>query len=155
MSRLFAGTALAALLFLCVAPAGAQTNAPTFSKDYLVTGDYLVANVGLKGTGGRDGFTTRDLEIAASAIPDGAEPIAAFLYWATVVTQNDKASALVGAKFRGFEITKVSKVLNPLGIGIHAVKQRIDQGETGLDAAEFHDKSSVSRKMTEGPGRPP
>src|SRR5829696_7648130 len=98
MSRLSAGMAMAALLFFCVPPAGAQTNAPTFSKDYLVTGDYLVAGIGLKGTGGADGFTTKNIVIDSATVPAGAEPIAAFLYWATVVPQNNKAAALVGAK---------------------------------------------------------
>jgi len=97
------------------APAPAAPNVPVFSKNYFVTGDYLVSGVGLKGKGGADGFARDSIVVAATALPDNAEPVAAFLYWASVVTQSNKSAGLTGAQFNGQDIATLTKVLNPLG----------------------------------------
>ena len=54
-----------------------------FFKNYFVTGDYAVAGVGLRGTG-NGGLATGT--IAMNTVPDGADVIAAFLYWQSVET---------------------------------------------------------------------
>src|SRR3954453_4783452 len=92
----------------------AQVNAPTFSKNYFVTGDVVVSGVALKGTGSK-GFATGQITVTATAMPADAEPVAAFLYWMTVVSDTDRSGALAGVQFKGHNIATLSKVLNPLG----------------------------------------
>src|SRR3954467_13448409 len=101
-------------LLLAGQTAQAQVNAPTFSKNYFVTGDVIVSGVALKGTGSK-GFATGQITVPAAAMPANAEPIAAFLYWMTVGSDTDRAGALAGAQFKGHNIASLSKVLNPLG----------------------------------------
>src|SRR5688572_12751042 len=112
-TRLFAsGMTVLAILLTHAHLAHAQLNAPAFSKNYFLTGDYAVAGVPLKGTGA-NGFAAGDIVI--SGVPAGAQPVAAFLYWATIVPHTDLASAIAGAQFDGQNIASVSKILNPLG----------------------------------------
>ena len=75
---------LTSCALLLAVSARAQTNAPVFSKNYFVTGDFIVKGVGLKGTG-VGGYATANIKIESSDLPPGgagltAEPIAAFLY---------------------------------------------------------------------------
>src|SRR5215472_3603662 len=89
------------LVFLFAQPAAAQNaaaqpcNTPLcLSNNYFVTGDYVVGGVGLRGQG-VNGFATGTISIpdavqsqatgvASSRVPDGADIVAAFLYWQTV-----------------------------------------------------------------------
>src|SRR6266852_4969808 len=88
-----AAAALGLLLVLGFAqPALAQTTPPlTLSNNYFVTGDYVVAGVGLRGTGN----TTTNLatgminmpdpnSVPSTGVPAGADIVAALLYWETV-----------------------------------------------------------------------
>jgi hypothetical protein len=68
----------------------AQSNPLGFSRNYFVTGDYIVGGVGLQGLGDGSGFATGIINIPdknsvpATGVPNGAEIVAAFLYWQTV-----------------------------------------------------------------------
>src|ERR1700730_1241590 len=71
-------------------PGFAQTNPPlSFENNYFVTGDYVVAGVGLRGLG-VNGFATQPFtmpdanSVPATGVPPGADIVAAFLYWETV-----------------------------------------------------------------------
>jgi len=104
---------------LVATSARAQANAPVFSKNFFVTGDFIVKGVGLKGTG-VGGYAKANITIQPSDLPAGdagqnAEPIAAFLYWATVVTRSDNAAGLKNAEFNGHKIEELTKILNPEG----------------------------------------
>jgi hypothetical protein len=90
---------LAAALAVLSAPAGrgATPNAPTFFNNYFLTGDYVVSGVGMKGTGGANGFSTKTINV--SGVPENATPVAAFLYWGTVVAASDLRAGLNGATF--------------------------------------------------------
>ena len=66
-----------------------QTTPLNFSNNYFVTGDYVVAGVGLRGLG-VNGFATKQFtmpdanSVPATGVPQGAEIVAALLYWETV-----------------------------------------------------------------------
>ena len=83
--------ALGLLLILGFVHSGvAQTTPPlNFSNNYFVTGDYVVAGVGLRGLG-VNGFATKQFtmpdtnSVPATGVPSGADIVAAFLYWETV-----------------------------------------------------------------------
>lgn len=68
----------------------AQTNPLNFGNNFFVTGDYVVAGVGLRGMGNATGFATGyikmpdDNTVPAGGVPDGAQVVAAYLYWQTV-----------------------------------------------------------------------
>jgi hypothetical protein len=94
---------------LSARPAAAQPGNLNFFKNYFVTGDYRVHGIGLKGTG-TNGFATAAINV--SGIPEGADVLAAFLYWQTIVQQGNSGAA--GATFRGFDIS-TAKELNPFG----------------------------------------
>jgi hypothetical protein len=94
ISALIAFVLLFALVF---APSGsAQTTQPlNFGNNYFVTGDYAVGGVGLRGLGQLDTATGRNLATGTISlpdtkqpnpmrVPDGAQVVAAFLYWETV-----------------------------------------------------------------------
>src|SRR6476660_9257912 len=49
---------------------GQALNAPKFFTNYFLTGDYVVAGVGFKGTGGPNGFSTRTINL--SGVPANA-----------------------------------------------------------------------------------
>ena len=91
-----------ALLYTFGSAQTASAQSPTplaISNNYFVTGDYVVGGVGLRGLGDATGFahgniTIPDPKAYASSgvateqmrVPDGADIVAAFLYWATVET---------------------------------------------------------------------
>ena len=60
-----------------------------FENNYFVTGDYVVSGVGLRGLG-VNGFATQQFtmpdanSVPATGVPQGADIVAAFLYWDTV-----------------------------------------------------------------------
>jgi hypothetical protein len=84
-------TTLGLLLILGFAQSGfAQQTPPlNFENNYFVTGDYVVAGVGLRGLG-VNGFATQQFtmpdanSVPATGVPQGADIVAAYLYWATV-----------------------------------------------------------------------
>ncbi len=92
--------ALGLLLVLGFAQAGLAQNPLSFSKNYFLSGgDYVVGGVGLRGLGDATGFATGRISIPdtvqpnATGVPDGADIVAAFLYWETA---EKSASALAG-----------------------------------------------------------
>jgi X-X-X-Leu-X-X-Gly heptad repeat protein len=71
-------------------PGFAQTTPPlNFENNYFVTGDYVVAGVGLRGVG-VNGFATKQFtmpdanSVPSTGVPSGADIVAALLYWETV-----------------------------------------------------------------------
>ena len=94
MSRHLLSAVLLALICLFmggVAQTGfAQATPPlSFENNYFVTGDYVVAGVGLRGLG-VNGFATKQFtmpdanSVPSTGVPAGAEIVAAILYWETV-----------------------------------------------------------------------
>jgi hypothetical protein len=90
----------ALLLFALAQPASAQTTDQlTLSNNFFVTGDYVVGGVGLRGLGDSSGFAKGTITIPdpvqpnATAVPPGANIVAAYLYWETV---EKSQSALAG-----------------------------------------------------------
>ena len=68
----------------------AQATPPlSFGNNYFVTGDYVVAGVGLRGLG-VNGFATKQFtmpdanSVPATGVPPGVDIVAALLYWETV-----------------------------------------------------------------------
>ena len=102
------------LCSLLVARPAAAQNGLSFFNNYFVTGDVVVSGVGLKGAG-TGGFATRD--IVVPALPANATPIAAFLYWGTVVPNVSSPAGMVGAQFKGNSLNSpvITKLLNPTG----------------------------------------
>jgi hypothetical protein len=114
-----------ALVALCVGllfaqPHGrAQTaDALKFFKNFFLTGDYVVAGVGLRGLGGQSGSPAGIATgtISISGVPADADIVAAFLYW-QIVTKDSLGpdSGAVGATFNSFALSSAdgpfSKVL--------------------------------------------
>src|SRR5215472_10815364 len=71
-------------------PGFAQTTPPlNFENNYFVTGDYVVAGVGLRGVG-VNGFATKQFtmpdanSVPSTGVPPGADIVPAWLYWETV-----------------------------------------------------------------------
>jgi hypothetical protein len=56
-------------------------DALNFFNNWFVTGDYVTAGVGLRGQG-VNGFASGSINVPA--LPAGAEPVAAWLYWSTI-----------------------------------------------------------------------
>ena len=87
---------LIALLGQASSQLAAQTSQPlNFFKNYLITGDYAVQGIGLRGTG-NGGFASGDIVIPACAegdtqrlgcVPKGVDIAAAFLYWQVIGDQ--------------------------------------------------------------------
>ena len=135
MKRVFLGVAVAVIgAVLTHALLEAQAPLPqatglSFFKNYFVTGNYVVGGVNLRGTGEPDGLATGIIDLTTLTnddIPDGADVVAAFLYWETVETPNSGSEA--GATFQGNlipsapfdplarnDISGIAKVLNPSG----------------------------------------
>ncbi|HXU21817.1 MAG TPA: hypothetical protein VN788_14640 [Verrucomicrobiae bacterium] len=85
------GTTVAFVLVLVFAQTvSAQTNQLNFGENYFVSGDYVVAGVGLRGLGGKNGLATSTLtmpdttSVPSTGVPAGADIVAAILYWQTV-----------------------------------------------------------------------
>ena len=72
------------------------TNPLRYFKNYFVTGDYVVAGVGLRGTG-VNGMATGTINV--TGVPVGADIVAAFLYWQSIETTS--APSAVNGKFDG------------------------------------------------------
>jgi hypothetical protein len=71
-----------------------------FFKNYFVTGDYVVAGVGLRGKG-VNGVAKGTITFEPNAVPPGANLVAAFLYWASIEQKDGEAAK---GKFRGYNI---------------------------------------------------
>jgi hypothetical protein len=81
---------LSTWLTLSIPLAWSQTPPPlSFENNYFVTGDYVVAGVGLRGLG-VNGYATKQLtmpdatSVPLTGVPSGADIVGAFLYWETV-----------------------------------------------------------------------
>jgi Bacterial Ig domain len=105
-------------------PVSAQAggDALKFFKNYFVTGDYVVAGVGLRGLGGQNGspagIATGTLTV--NGVPTDAEIVAAFLYWQVVSSISlGPDSGAVNATFDGSLLSSAdgpfSKVLSTAG----------------------------------------
>ena len=110
MKRAFLAAAAAAFLFhFADYRLGAQVAqvAPQppddlkFFKNYFVTGDYVVAGVGLRGLGDSSGVATGNINV--QGVPAGAEIVSAQLYW-QVVTDTGPLAGKVGATFKGYPL---------------------------------------------------
>ena len=90
--RLLQRTVPLALLFAIgfAQAALAQSTPPlNFGNNFFVTGDYVVAGVGLRGLGA-NGYATKQFtmpdanSVPSAGVPPGADIVAAILYWETV-----------------------------------------------------------------------
>src|SRR5215472_7416388 len=114
MMKWLASCALAATVLLVPPMASAQQNLQYF-KNYFVTGDYVVASVGLQHTG-VNGLATGTIAIDPAQLPAGAEVVAAYLYWQTISSSGaPDPSALAGAKFKKNDISASAVLLSPAG----------------------------------------
>lgn len=99
--RKAAWTILLSIVFAMAPGASAQAAPLNFFKNYIVTGDYAIGGVGLRGLGVQ-GYAPGTITI--NSVPAGADVVGAFLYWQTV----EKAkSAFAGQQgfFNGHAIT--------------------------------------------------
>jgi len=115
------------IFFICLcstawAPTGSAQNATPLplglAHTYIVTGDYVVGGVGLRGLGDASGFATGTISIPDCVqaialnltpcppppVPAGAEIVAAFLYWETVESNQASLQGRNGF-FNGYKIT--------------------------------------------------
>lgn len=98
-------------VLLCGQPASAQTDPLGLANNYFVTGDYVVGGVGLRGLG-VNGYATGTINIPdpvqpnATAVPEGADIVEAFLYWQTVESSQSSFAGQQGF-FNGYPITGV------------------------------------------------
>ncbi len=88
-----------------------------FFKNYFLTGDYVVAGVGLRG-GGVNGTATGTIDLAA--VPPGVDIAAAYLYWQVVSRSTlGPDSGNTGVTFRGHALNTpegpIGKVLGNAG----------------------------------------
>jgi VCBS repeat-containing protein len=109
MTRALAG-ALALVVLLGQASSQLVAQAPQplkFFKNYLLTGDYAVQGIGLRGSG-TGGFASGDIVIPACAegdterlgcVPRGVDIAAAFLYWQVIGDQDDPQAGARGVRF--------------------------------------------------------
>ena len=88
---------------MLLANAAWAADALTFFNNWFVTGDYNVTGIGLRGKG-VNGWATGTMLM--SGVPNGAEPIAAFLYWSTVETSTTPGSRK--GYFNGYQIQGVA-----------------------------------------------
>lgn len=110
-AKRFSGFTLLALVAVLAQSMQAQaTSQLKFFKNYFVSGDYVVGGVGLRGTGGPDGFSSNtyiaipDPNTPAMFVPDGADIVAAYLYWQTV-EKSQSAFAGQNGFFNGYAIS--------------------------------------------------
>src|SRR5215469_13671606 len=98
---------------------GFAQNPLNFSNNYFVTGDYVVAGVGLRGLG-VNGYATKQFtmpdanSVPSTGVPSGADIVGAFLYWETVESsqtafagQNGFFRPVQGGPSTGYPITGV------------------------------------------------
>lgn len=98
-----AGALLLSIVHQSEAPVRAQTaDALGFFKNYFITGDYVVGGVGLRGSGGAE------RNIVITGVPDGADIVAAFLYWQVVADAPEQGS--VGVTFNGRPLSVIDGV---------------------------------------------
>jgi VCBS repeat-containing protein len=107
-----------ALLLVVIGLVVAQTvghaqvpDALPFSRNYLITGNYVVGGVDLAPASGGSGFLTGTINM--SGVPANADILGAFLYWEMITTDISQAN---GAQFRGSVLQNVkasSQMLTP------------------------------------------
>jgi X-X-X-Leu-X-X-Gly heptad repeat protein len=117
--------ALCGLAFLLLMgfsqPGFSQTTPPlNFENNYFVTGDYVIAGVGLRGLG-VNGFATKQFtmpdtnSVPSTGVPAGADIVAAFLYWGEVESSQTTFAGqngffrpvFAGGPSKGYPITGV------------------------------------------------
>jgi hypothetical protein len=105
-SRAARAIAFGLLLTLGLGKSGlAQTPPLNFGNNYFVTGDYVVAGVGLRGLG-VNGFATGQITmpdattVPSAGVPQGADIVAALLFWATVESSGETTPAGQNGFFR-------------------------------------------------------
>src|SRR6476660_4262421 len=111
-SRILTVLLVCCCLSLLVQPGSAQSsNGLTLANNYFVTGDYVVGGVGLRGSGDASGFAKGTITIPdpaqpnSTAVPAGADIVAAFLYWETVESSNSGAASGQNGLFNNYAIT--------------------------------------------------
>src|SRR6266850_5574804 len=113
------------LVFLFAQPGRAQTTGvPPIATHYFLTGNVDVFGLDLPGTR-VNGFASAQITIPAGTIPANADPVAALLYWGTVVSKTNLTGGLVGAKFNGHDITGLTS------FGASACDADDDDGHAG------------------------
>src|SRR5262245_29504252 len=95
-------TSLAMLLAQTGGQAAASADALPYSRSFLLTGNYVVGGVDLNSKSAVGGFVNGSISI--SGVPDGADIVAATMYWETVWTAR---SQLNGVTFRGEKLTDI------------------------------------------------
>jgi hypothetical protein len=89
--------------------ASAQTNPLTITKNYFVTGDYVVGGWVKGSSNGTLGTGTINIPDAlqpnSTAVPPGADVVAAFLYWETVESTSQPPNPGKNGFFNGYPIT--------------------------------------------------
>jgi hypothetical protein len=101
---------LSLLVVLGSAQTGLAQSPLNFFNNYFVTGDYVLGGVGLRGLGVQ-GYATGTINIPdtsypsnPSRVPEGADIVAALLYWQTVESSQSSFAGQQGF-FRGYPIT--------------------------------------------------
>ena len=80
-----------------------QAQSLKFFKNHIITGDYAVAGVSLRGTLG-----TGVIDMTGANVPENADIVSVYLYWQTVIGQNDSIDVgTSGATFRGHSLDVV------------------------------------------------
>jgi hypothetical protein len=112
---------IVALVISCVAlsVSAAQAQSLKFFKNHIITGDYAVAGVALRGTSG-----TGIIDMSGAGIPANADILSVYLYWQTVIGQSDPVNVgMLGATFHGHSLDvvidgvtqSIAKAVNPTG----------------------------------------
>ena len=95
MKRKTVSLGLSLTMLALFAPFAWSSDSLNFFNNWFVTGgDYAVAGVGLRGTGAgaNGGWATGKINM--TGLPNGAEPIAAFLYWSSVETSSTPSASI-------------------------------------------------------------
>ena len=103
-------------LWCAAQPGQAQPGPLSLFKNYFVTGDYAVAGVGMRGKGVLDSETGEKwatATISMTDVPENADILAAFLYWATLQSSDVAQDFAARGFFNGLEI--VGKSLPAVG----------------------------------------
>src|SRR5262249_16865239 len=116
----FASLLAASLLVLAARPVYAQPL--SLFRNYVVTGDYQIAGVGIRGLGVNDPATAAIVggantfyapgTINMTGVPDNADILAAFVYWMSI--ESTDAPSSTDGTFRGVHIH--GKLLGPEAI---------------------------------------